>query len=57
VPPGDAGALADAIRRLARDPALGERLSRAALDLVPQYTWTRRAERLESLFDEVVGSR
>jgi len=57
VTPGDANALADAIRRLARDPELGVRLSRAARDLVPQYTWARRAERLESLFFEVVGSR
>ena len=57
VAPGDPGALADAIRRLARDPALRLRLSAAALALVPQYTWSRRAERLEALFDEVVGSR
>ena len=57
VTPGDADALAAAIRRLAGDPGLGARLSRAALDLVPQYTWARRAERLESLFTEVVGSR
>jgi glycosyltransferase involved in cell wall biosynthesis len=34
VPPGDAGALADALERLARDPGLRRRLGAAARDLV-----------------------
>jgi len=49
VPPGDAGALADAIRRLQNDRVLGSRLARAALQAVPDYSWDRRAERLEAL--------
>ncbi len=34
VPPGDAGGLADALERLARDPDLRRRLGAAARDLV-----------------------
>jgi glycosyltransferase involved in cell wall biosynthesis len=49
VPPGNADALAAAIRRLLNDRALGSRLARAAADAAPQYSWERRAERLEAL--------
>jgi glycosyltransferase involved in cell wall biosynthesis len=49
VAPGDAGALAAAIRRLLNDRPLGSRLARTALEAVPQYSWDRRAERLEAL--------
>jgi glycosyltransferase involved in cell wall biosynthesis len=54
VPPGDAGALAAAIRTLLADPALARRLAGAAAAAVPQYGWDRRAERLEALFKTVV---
>jgi glycosyltransferase involved in cell wall biosynthesis len=57
VAPGDATALADAIRRLLGDPALTARLARAAFEAAPQYSWDRRAEKLESLFTEVAGNR
>ncbi len=50
VPPGDADALAEAIARLAADPVLSARLAQGAGALAPQYTWTRRAERLEAAF-------
>lgn len=53
VPPGDAHALAGAIRRLLDDPALGERLAAAALSAVSTYGWDRRAARLESLLMDV----
>lgn len=53
VEPGSAEALAAAIRRLLGDPALAERLARAAAAASFAYTWGRRAERLESLFTEV----
>lgn len=54
VPAGDPGALAEAIRRTIGDRALGERLARAAFAAVGNYTWARRAERLEALFEQVV---
>jgi glycosyltransferase involved in cell wall biosynthesis len=57
VAPGDAGALAGAIRRLSEDPELRERLAAAAQAAVAEYSWSRRAERLEALFSTVVASR
>ena len=56
VPPGDAAALARAIERLLADPVLASRLARAALDGVPEYSWDRRAERLDALFHEVIAA-
>jgi glycosyltransferase involved in cell wall biosynthesis len=57
VPPGDASALAGAIRRLIGEPALADRLARAAASASTAYTWDRRAERLEQLFAEVLAPR
>jgi glycosyltransferase involved in cell wall biosynthesis len=54
VPPGDPGALADAIGRLLDDSELARRLAAAAAGAVPQYAWNQRAERLEALFRTVV---
>lgn len=54
VPPGDARACADAILSLVRDGALARRLASAALTDVRDYTWDRRAERLEALFAAVM---
>jgi glycosyltransferase involved in cell wall biosynthesis len=56
VTPGDAAALASGIRRLSQDEALRERLSRRAIESAADYTWERRAERLESLFHKVTSS-
>jgi glycosyltransferase involved in cell wall biosynthesis len=56
VTPGDPGALAAAIRRLAGDPLLRETLAAAARTVVAEYSWDRRAERLEALFTEVRAS-
>jgi glycosyltransferase involved in cell wall biosynthesis len=55
VEPGSAPALTAGIRRIKDDPALGERLARQALADVQQFTWARRAERLEALFADVMG--
>ncbi len=52
VPPGDARALADAMAMLAANPPLRERLGKAALALSENFTWARRAERLEIAFTE-----
>ena len=52
VPAGDSQALAAAMRRLATDQPLRERLGRAALALSQHFTWARRAERLEAAFNE-----
>ena len=49
VRPDDPDALAEAVRRLAADRDLALRLARAAFDLAPEFTWARRAERLEAL--------
>lgn len=57
VRPGDPEALAAAIQRLAADRALSTRLARQAFDDAAEYTWQRRAERLEALFEEVRAAR
>ena len=55
VPPGEAAALASAVQRLVDDPGLAARLAASASHDVEQYTWARRAERLEALFSDVLG--
>jgi glycosyltransferase involved in cell wall biosynthesis len=57
VAPGDPGALAAAIRRLAADTALRLRLGAAARAAAGEYSWSRRAERLERLFTQVLAAR
>lgn len=52
VPPGDPPALAHALTRVATDNALATRLGAAAAALAPEYTWARRAERLERALGE-----
>jgi glycosyltransferase involved in cell wall biosynthesis len=55
VEPGRPQALTAAIRRLQEDPALGRRLAERALRDVREYTWARRAERLEALFQQIAA--
>ncbi len=54
VEPGNPQALAAGIQRLKDDAALGRRLAEQAMQDVREFTWARRAERLEALFDEVL---
>jgi len=56
VAPGDPSALAAALRKLAGDRKLGERLAQAAFAESSRYTWGRRAERLEALFKDVLAA-
>jgi glycosyltransferase involved in cell wall biosynthesis len=51
VPPGDAHALAAAIRRLLGDHDLATRLARNAFDEAPAYSWDNRARRLLGCFE------
>ena len=57
VVPGSATALSAGIRRVLSDPELAVRLSEAAAAAVLDYTWDRRAERIEALLGSVVGER
>ncbi len=54
VRPDDPQALADALTRLAGEPALARSLGEAAARLAPDYTWARRAERLEAALNAAV---
>lgn len=56
VEPGHPQALAAAIQRLLNDRPLAERLATAAFEQASNYTWAVRAERLESLFREVLAA-
>lgn len=49
VPAGDPAALAAAIARLAADPALADRLGARAFADAAEFSWQRRAERLEAV--------
>ena len=55
VTPGEAGALADGLRRVLADRGLAERVARQAFDDAVLYAWAQRAERLEHLFGEVLA--
>lgn len=52
VPPADAGALADAIRRLASDQALRERMGRQALkDYSERLSWKHFTDELDKIYN------
>jgi len=55
VPPRDAGALAEAVRRLYRDPALRARLEAGARALSADFSWDRIARQTAAFLDCVVG--
>src|SRR5688572_8189213 len=54
VEPATPGAIAAAVERLVEDPVLAARLAGAAHARAADFTWARRAERLEALFDQVL---
>lgn len=54
VPAGDPQALAGALQRLASDGPLRRRLAASALALAPDFSWARRAERLEAALTAAV---
>lgn len=56
VKPADPAALAEGVRAVIGDPAVAERMARAAFERAADYSWDRRAERLERLFGEVLAS-
>lgn len=55
--PGDPQSLASAVRRLIDDRALAGRLAEAARARVLDFTWDRRAARIDALVREVAGTR
>lgn len=55
VPPGDAGAVADALRRVLTDPGLARRLGEAGRARARQYSWERVAGQLEAIYEEARG--
>ena len=55
VPPGDAGALADAIERLAGDARLRERIGRSGRALAAEFSWEEIAARHERLYARMIG--
>ncbi len=57
VPPGDAGALSDAMLALLHDPIRAERLARAARQTALQHhTWQRHTEYILKALDRVVAT-
>jgi len=57
VRPGDAAALASAVRELLADPAAAASLAARARARVEGCTWDRRAERLEAVLMAAAGNR
>lgn len=55
VPPGDPGALSDALRRLQGDPALLARLSSRARERAGRYRWEACCERYLELFERLLN--
>jgi glycosyltransferase involved in cell wall biosynthesis len=56
VPPKDANALADALRKVFADPALARRLGHhGRTETVPRFTWDRLVDRLDAIYREVLG--
>jgi glycosyltransferase involved in cell wall biosynthesis len=55
VPPNDAQALADGIRRVMDEPTLRARLERGATELAQQFTWDRIAARTVQVFEQVLA--
>jgi len=52
----DPSTYADRIGRLLADPELAQQMGRRASMLAQRFSWTRTADNLEALFDEVIGA-
>jgi glycosyltransferase involved in cell wall biosynthesis len=58
VPPGDAGALANAIKSLLRDPQRCARMGAAASEHIRgNFTWRRTAKLTETVYGEVLAKQ
>jgi glycosyltransferase involved in cell wall biosynthesis len=57
VPPDDPRALADALLALTRDAATAVRLARGAFETASEYSWDRRAERLDPILQTATDLR
>lgn len=57
VPPGDAQAMADAIRRILKEPGLAGKLSSGARQKAEQFDWTQVLPQWEKLFEEVLETK
>jgi phosphatidylinositol alpha-mannosyltransferase len=53
-PPGDADAVAKALRRVLEDPALAERLATAGRARAEQFSWDVVVSRLEAIYQEAL---
>ena len=56
VEPDSPERLAGGVRRVLDDRGFAERIAQGAFDDAAEYSWERRAERLERLFHEVLGA-
>jgi glycosyltransferase involved in cell wall biosynthesis len=56
VEPGNPQALVAGIRKIKDDPDLAQRVAAQAAQDVREFTWARRAERLETLLTAVTGA-
>jgi glycosyltransferase involved in cell wall biosynthesis len=55
VPPGDTGALAQAMRDLLREPARAAELAARGMERAGRFRWDRAAEEMEEVFREAVS--
>jgi glycosyltransferase involved in cell wall biosynthesis len=57
VPPDDPQALAEALLAVTRDATMAVRLARGAFETASEYSWDRRAARLESILQTAIDLR
>jgi glycosyltransferase involved in cell wall biosynthesis len=54
VPPGDTGALAQAMRDLLREPARASELGARGVERAGRFRWDRAAQEMEEVFREAI---
>jgi phosphatidylinositol alpha-mannosyltransferase len=57
VPPGDAGALADALRRVLGDAAEAERMRKMSLRMSRAFDWSRLCSGVEAVYERALAAR